>query len=139
MIAGGFAALRSGAMPPRESRARRDECEERAKRINSVVGKLSRSLEKQGTGGDGRQAALRAEHELILARQDSIAVALTERVGGEGPPERFLREYEQARKAQTHVKAVKSVGSEAAKEAESWLTRLSTAPVDRLRTILHNE
>ena len=105
--------------------------DERVKRINKVIRKLPRSLEK---AGDRMRADQRVEHTMLIERLSQIEGALI-RPGTAAAPESFLREYELARKGKSHVDSVRAVSEDAAGHASRWLAELAAAPGRRLESV----
>ncbi len=100
-----------------------DHIQERVKRLEKIIAKLPRSLEKAdaATPNQTERRDVRVEHRTILENRQAIVDCLLRAPEATPAPEEFAREYETARATRSHVEAVQTLTGESAKSATSWL------------------
>lgn len=100
-----------------------DHIKERVNRLEKIIDKLPRSLEKADAAAQNQteRKDVRAEHRTILENRQAIVDRLLRAPEETPAPEEFAREYETARDGRSHVEAVQSLTAESAKSAASWL------------------
>jgi hypothetical protein len=104
-----------------------DHVKERVKRLEKVIAKLPRSLEKSDAGarGEPERKDVRAEHRGLIENQGALVDALS-RAPDAGPaPAGFLNEYAGARGAHSHIEAIQGLTAEAAESAAAWLGEIA--------------
>ena len=106
---------------------------ERVKRLRKIVAKLPRSLEKS-EGSEGFEG-LRAEHRLLMEREEQMVAALEADPGREAPVG-FVGAYGEQREESEHVGAVKRVDDEAATAAAEWLEGMAGVTLERFEGAL---
>ncbi|MDA1236541.1 MAG: hypothetical protein O3A53_17285, partial [Acidobacteria bacterium] len=113
-----------------------DHINERVKRLEKIIAKLPRSLEKAEAPGQADLKDVRGQHRKLIENQKAIVELL--RTAPEAPlaPERFLSEYEGARGTRSHVEAIQGLRAEAAGSAASWLSGIASAYRAELGRIL---
>ena len=114
----------------------RQHIAERAERLDKIIGKLERSIEKSSASGEEGTARFHDEHRLLLKSREPIAEIVTSRPDGPPPPEAFLQDYEQCRQVASHIEAIQQVGDQAASMAANWLGELADMPTARMRAAL---
>jgi UDP-N-acetylglucosamine/UDP-N-acetylgalactosamine diphosphorylase len=100
-----------------------DHIKERVKRIEKIIAKLPRSLEKAeaASSGQAERKDVRAEHRGLIENREAIVQCLL-RTPETGPsPGPFAREYEAARLKGSHIEAVQALTASACESAASWL------------------
>jgi UDP-N-acetylglucosamine/UDP-N-acetylgalactosamine diphosphorylase len=113
----------------------RSHAAERIDRLEKIIAKLDRSLEKSAAAGDEQLLKFHGEHRRLIECRVLIREILT----GADPaaaPSVLLRDYEQARKSASHVDAVRKLGQETAAAAAQWLQRLAQIPRTGLNEVL---
>lgn len=96
---------------------------ERVKRLEKIIDKLPRSLEKAEAAalGQTERKDVRGEHRTILENRQAITKSLLRAPEATPAPEEFMREYEAARTNRSHIDAIQGLTAESAKSAASWL------------------
>ena len=111
---------------------------ERAERLDKIIAKLERSIEKSSALRHNGPARSHNEHRLLLRSRAEIAKVFTSRANAPAPPRVFLQAYEQGRKDDAHIEAVQQVADDVAFAASKWLSALADIPVLSMRTILES-
>ena len=109
---------------------------ERAKRLDKIIGKLERSIEKSSALGAEAAARFHDEHRLLLKSREQVADIITSRPDVPPLPDVFLREYEQSRQVALHIDAIRQLGDEAVSRAADWLGELTEVTTSRMRALL---
>jgi bifunctional UDP-N-acetylglucosamine pyrophosphorylase/glucosamine-1-phosphate N-acetyltransferase len=112
-----------------------DHIKERVKRLEKIIAKLPRSLEK-AAASQADLKDVRGEHRKLIENQKAIFEILRTAPEPAPAPERLLREYESARGTQSHVKAVQGLTPEATESAAEWLGGIASAYRAELGRIL---
>ncbi|MDA1237254.1 MAG: hypothetical protein O3A53_21000, partial [Acidobacteria bacterium] len=96
---------------------------ERVKRLEKIIAKLPRSLEKaEATAASQPEGKdVRGEHRRLLENRQAIAECLLRGPEAGAAPGRFSDEYGTARVNGSHVEAIQGLTAEAAESAASWL------------------
>ena len=98
-----------------------DHVKERVKRLEKILAKLPRSLEKAATLNQAERKDVRAEHRRMIENRQAIVACLLRVPETTPPPGEFLREYDAARANRNHIEAIQGLTAEAAGSAASWL------------------
>lgn len=100
-----------------------DHVKERVKRLEKIIAKLPRSLEKAGTAAPGQteRKDVRAEHRGMIENRQAIVDCLLRMPAPAPAPEQFAREYASARAKRSHIEAIQGLTSNAAAAAALWL------------------
>ena len=104
---------------------------ERVKRLEKIIDKLERSIEKSSVSGDPALIACQAEHRLLIQRRREFRDVLTQSSYDSLAPEDFLKQYEAARAAGSHLEAVCAVDESAVEPTGRWLNELAGKYVSR--------
>ena len=121
-------------------RAAQQQCRihiaERIQRLQKIIDKLDRSITKSSESGDERLIACQNEHRRLIERREKIVAILTSEPKSSPVPAEFLRPYEKARSALSHIDAVRQVSEEAAQSAADWIHAAASEPAARLGELL---
>jgi UDP-N-acetylglucosamine/UDP-N-acetylgalactosamine diphosphorylase len=96
---------------------------ERIQRLEKIIAKLERSMEKSTALGDPLLARCHSEHRLLIESRLRIREILRAPAGAEGVPGTFRRQYEETRASAAHLDALRQVDEQAAAAAADWLER----------------
>ena len=114
-----------------------DHIKERVKRLEKIIAKLPRSLEKaEAAASQADRKDVRAEHRGLIENQKAISEMLQTAPEASLAPERFLSEYESARGTQSHLEAVQGLTAQATGSAAAWLGGIASAYRAELGRIL---
>jgi UDP-N-acetylglucosamine/UDP-N-acetylgalactosamine diphosphorylase len=114
----------------------RSHITERVQRLDKIIAKLERSLEKSAKLADSAVSKFHAEHRHLIERRGRILEVLSADAPDSTVPEAFARAYETQRRSQSHVDAVRKVDDAAAQAATAWLDRIAEEPVRLLAETL---
>ncbi len=121
-------------------RAAQQQCRihiaERIQRLQKIIDKLDRSITKSSESGDDRLIACQDEHRRLIERREKIVAILTSEPELSPVPAEFLGPYEKARRALSHIDAVRQVSEEAAQSAAGWIYSVAREPAARLGKLL---
>ena len=121
-------------------RAAQQQCRihiaERIGRLQKVIDKLDRSITKSSESGDERLIACQDEHRRLIERREKIVAILTSEPESSPVPAEFLKPYEKARGALSHIDAVRQISAEAAQSAAEWIYSAAREPAPRLGELL---
>ena len=109
---------------------------ERIKRLEKIIGKLERSIEKSAASADSLLQKFHGEHRRLIECRGRIVEILSGGVPDSRAPAAFLGNYEQARHAQSHIDAVRKLDASAAEAAAGWLQQIAEHPVKLLDEML---
>jgi hypothetical protein len=104
-----------------------DHVKERVKRLEKIIAKLPRSLEKTAAlaPSEPERKDARGEHRKLIENRKAILEMLLTAPEAASAPERFLSEYESARGTQSHVEAIQGLTAEAAALAAGWIGEIA--------------
>ncbi|MEX2301564.1 MAG: hypothetical protein WD733_11540 [Bryobacterales bacterium] len=109
---------------------------ERIKRVDKMISKLERSIEKSTALGDPVLKKFHGEHRLLIKNRAAIHTILTGVGDVAAPPPAVLEQYEKARGSMTHLEAVRKLDEFAAEAAANWLHQIAQEPVATLEKTL---
>jgi UDP-N-acetylglucosamine/UDP-N-acetylgalactosamine diphosphorylase len=113
----------------------RSHVAERIARLEKIIAKLERSIEKSTARGDMVLGKFHGEHRRLIECRGRIR----EIFAGQDQrpvPAMFLKQYEEARGAVSHLDAVYKLSDAAAEAAAGWLHQIAQAPVHLLSDVL---
>ena len=110
---------------------------ERVKRVERIIAKLDRSIEKSAAGGDPVLEKFHGEHRLLIENSDEIRKVLCGSGEVAAPPPAVLEQYENARASMTHLEAVRKLDEFASEAAAAWLHQIAQEPVTLLENTLN--
>jgi UDP-N-acetylglucosamine/UDP-N-acetylgalactosamine diphosphorylase len=109
---------------------------ERIKRVDKIVSKLERSIEKSQALGDPALLKFHGEHRLLIKNHAGMQTILAGSGDVAAAPPAFLEQYEKARASMTHLDAVRQLDEFAAEAAANWLHQIAQEPVAVLERAL---
>lgn len=110
---------------------------ERIKRVEKIISKLKRSIEKSAALGDSVLQKFHAEHRLLIGHRESIRKILSGSAEVTAAPPAVLEQYEKARGSMAHLDAVRKLDEFASEAAATWLHQIAQEPVTLLETTLN--
>ena len=111
---------------------------ERIKRLENIIERLGRSMEKSATLADGQLRKFHGEHRRLIERRGRILEILA-RAEQDPAPAEFLEQYAQARGALPHIDAVRQLSDAAAETAAGWLQSIAQRPGKLLNDALNTQ
>lgn len=108
---------------------------ERVRRIDAILSKLDRSIEKSTASGDASLIACQKEHRALLERGPEIRACLTSEIEAEPPPASVLLRYEQLRASQPHLNAIRGLGEAQTSAAAKWLLKIAERPAAEMAAL----
>lgn len=109
---------------------------ERVKRVEKIIAKLERSIERSTGVGDPVLQKFHSEHRLLIESRDRIRNVLTGSGDIAAAPPAVLEQYEKARASMEHIDAVRKLDEFASEAASSWLHQIAQEPVTLLEKAL---
>jgi len=116
----------------------RSHIAERITRLEKIIGKLERSIEKSIALRDDLLRKFHGEHRRLMECGGRI-VEILARVDHGPTPAACLEQYEEARGAVPHLEAVRKLNAAAADAAAGWLQQIAQAPAQSLSDLLRAE
>jgi acetyltransferase-like isoleucine patch superfamily enzyme len=104
--------------------------EHRGLELDKLIVKLSRTMVSSEDKGN----PFRRQHQSIVGTREAIRTLLTQTAAPEAPAG-FQRHYRVARKTMGHCAAIREIPESIAGEAEEWLSRIASNPVEQMRKI----
>jgi UDP-N-acetylglucosamine/UDP-N-acetylgalactosamine diphosphorylase len=114
----------------------REHIAERIKRLEKIIGKLQRSIEKSAAFGDAQLQKFHGEHRRLIECRGRIVEILAGGAPDSAAPAELLTAYEQARKSLPHIDAVRKLDNLAVEAAAAWLHQIAQQPVSLLAETL---
>lgn len=108
----------------------RRNIEERAKRIDKLIGKLGRSIERSADTPQREQ--LHEQHGRLIERRKGVRASLAQGVEGKEAPEAAVASYRTAREQSSHLEAVRELSETDAEALAHWLKGVACVPLERL-------
>jgi UDP-N-acetylglucosamine/UDP-N-acetylgalactosamine diphosphorylase len=109
---------------------------ERVKRVDKIIEKLPRSIEKSAALGDPVLQKFHAEHRLLIDKVDHIRKVLAGAADVAAAPPAALEQYAKARGSMPHIEAVRELDEFASEAAATWLHQIAQDPVTQLEEAL---
>ena len=110
--------------------------EERIRKINKVIAKLNRSIQKSTNLGDSKFRSYQAEHHLLIERSETLENVLTQSAENFSAPKGFMSAYETARLSHSHLDAIQAVDENSAQQAAQWLHEIAYGYTARVKNLI---
>ena len=111
---------------------------ERIKRLEKIVAKLPRSIEKSSASGDDLSRKFHAEHRRLIECRGRMVEILSKAGPGPSAPAAFLEQYEQARASMAHLDAIRNLDESGAAATAGWLDQIAQEPAKLLEELLRD-
>lgn len=109
---------------------------ERVKRVDRIISKLERSIEKSTALGDSVLQRFHAEHQRLMDSREQIRKVLEGSCEAAAAPPAVLDQYGKARASMSHLEAVRMLDEFASEAAATWLHQIAQEPVTALEQAL---